>query len=65
MDDTLTLPKSLYLNRYVVKPKVTDREPTTEELLRELDRLTKLVSDNWEGPRDAVAEIRYQRGGEL
>ncbi len=65
MENTLTMPKPLYLHRYVVKPKVTEREPTTEELLQELDRITRLVSDNWEGPRDAVAEIRYQRGGEL
>lgn len=40
-----------------------DKQQEIEAFNRELDRLTKLVSQHWQGEQDAVAAIREQRRG--
>jgi hypothetical protein len=42
---------------------VGDKQQEIEAFNRELDRLTKLVSQHWQGEQDAVAAIREQRRG--
>jgi hypothetical protein len=40
-----------------------NRKQEIEAFNRELDRVTKLVSQHWQGEPDAVAAIREQRRG--
>lgn len=40
-----------------------DRQKEAETFNRELDRLTELVGQHWQGEQDAVAAIREQRRG--
>lgn len=40
-----------------------DKQQEIEAFNRELDRLTRLVSQHWQGEQDAVAAIREQRRG--
>lgn len=43
------------------QPPAGDSAQEAEAFIQELNRLTALVSANWQGPQDAVAAIREQR----
>lgn len=53
------------LRRELEAPAASDpqRPPEDEAFSRELDRLTGLVGQHWQGEQDVVAAVREQRRG--